>query len=359
VARTRPLLSLAVLATVLAATAGCSTSQESSTSAAGLAAPAQAPDAAADGSGGGGSAAGSTTAGSTAAGKDTTGNGSGSAAAPAVRQRVIRTAQVVVEVDGELAPAAARVRAAAEGIGGTVSSETTTYADAPIPLASQAPDTSPTEGDATSTAGPQKSAPTAHAGQSVLVLRVPEASLDRALSLITGQGGVGRELSRSATAEDVTGDLADLGSRVATQRASVDRIRALLAKATSLQQVVLLESEVTKRESDLEALQARQAALADRADLATLTVDLRTTAAVAKVEPAKEKNAFLQGLDSGWRALVASLTVVLTVVGALLPLAVVVALVGGPVLWFLRRRRRPARAVPAASPISPSAGAGS
>jgi hypothetical protein len=176
------------------------------------------------------------------------------------------------------------------------------------------------------------------------------------MALISGPGGVGKEISRAATAQDVTGDLADLQSRVATQRASVARIRALLAKAGSLRDVVLLESEVTKREAELEALQARQAALADRADLATLTVDLRTSVAAAAVR-AEERSAFLTGLDGGWQALVASTGVVLTILGGLLPFAVVAALVGVPVLVLLRRRRR-ATVKPAAAPPAPAPGAG-
>jgi hypothetical protein len=283
----------------------------------------------------------------------------GAAPAAVVEQRVIRTAQVVVRVDGELAPAAAKVRAIAQGLGGTVASETTTFADAGDPGATTSrSDPSAGSGGGSSAASPSASAgapgAAAHPGQSLLVLRVPESSLGQALAQITGSAGVGKELSRSATAQDVTGDLADLQSRVATQRASVERIRALLGKAGSLRDVVLLESEVTKREADLEALEARRAALADRADLATLTVDLRTAAAVV---PAREKkrNAFLEGLDSGWQALMASMTVVLTVLGALLPLAIVVVLVGGPLLWVLRRRRRPA---PPPAP-APSPGAGS
>ena len=188
----------------------------------------------------------------------------------------------------------------------------------------------------------------AQPGESVLVLRVPTDALDRALTLLTGAAGVGKELSRAATSQDVTGDLADLQSRVATQRASVARVRALLAQATSLQQVVTIESEVTKRESDLEAAQARQAALADRADLATLTIDLRTPSVVPP--PPSRPNAFLDGLGSGWHAVTASTTVVLTVLGALLPIAVVAAVLGVPVLWWLRRRRgiRPLAPPPAA-----------
>jgi hypothetical protein len=244
--------------------------------------------------------------------------------------RVVRTAQVIVQVDGELSAAAARVRAVAQSVGGSVTNETTTYADT---------------GDTTAKPG--------RPGQSVLVLRVPTDAVDRTLSLITGSAGVGKELSRSATSQDVTADLADLQSRVATQRASVARVRALLAQATSLQQVVSIESEVTKRESDLEAAEARRAALADRADLATLTVDLRTPAVVPP--PPGRPNPFLDGLASGWHAVTASTAVVLTVLGALLPVAVVLAALGAPVLWWLRRRRRVGPPV-APPPVAPDPG---
>ncbi len=271
----------------------------------------------------------------------------------AVTPRVVRTATIQVQVEGDLAAAAARVRAVAQSLQGTVSSETTTYADAGD--GEGLPGTAGASGaGAPEPVGPAASAtgrtPAARPGESVLVLRVPEGSLDRALTLIAGPGGVGEELSRSATAQDVTADLADLESRVATQRASVTRVRALLAKASSLQDVVTLEAEVTKRESDLEAAEARRAALADQADLATLTVDLRTPRAVGVA--AQQPNAFLDGLRSGWRALTATTTVILTVLGALLPIVVAVVVVGGPVAWWLRRRRGPSRPAAATSPAA-------
>ena len=349
VPRTRLPLALAVSTALALTLTGCSASGSSngSSGAASDAATDSAPPAAAEAGGSGGAKA---------PGSQQSQTQAGYAPATVVQQRVIRSAHVVVRVDGELAPAAAKVRAIAQGLGGTVASETTALADAGDPGTT----TDGSDANARSGAGSPAASSTlpgipaaAHPGQSLLVLRVPESSLGQALAQITGSAGVGKELSRSASAQDVTGDLADLQSRVATQRASVQRIRALLGKAGSLQDVVLLESEVTKREADLEALEARRAALADRADLATLTVDLRTAAAVVP-GPEKKQNAFLQGLDSGWQALTASMTVILTVLGALLPLAIVLVLVGGPVLWVLRRRRR--QAPPPAPAPSPGAG---
>ena len=61
--------------------------------------------------------------------------GKGTAGTPATLAGVqlIRTANVVIQVD-PLATSAARVRAVAQSVGGTVSSEVTAYPDAPAPI---------------------------------------------------------------------------------------------------------------------------------------------------------------------------------------------------------------------------------
>jgi hypothetical protein len=250
-------------------------------------------------------------------------------------RRIVRTAEITVEVD-QLATPAARIRQAAVDLGGFVSTETTGYAAPGAPVTT------------TDSAG-KEATRQALTGQSVLVLRIPEPKLTQALDRAAG---VGKELSRSSSAEDVTGDIADLTSRTATQKASVARVRQLLAGAKTLQEIVLLESELTKRESELEALQARLATLANRADLATLTVVLQTPA----VQEPQEDNRFVKGLRNGWNALLDSTGVLITLVGALLPFALVGALVGLP-LWRLARtrRRRPTQpTAPLPMPLAPT-----
>jgi hypothetical protein len=176
----------------------------------------------------------------------------------------------------------------------------------------------------------------------MIVLRVPEPTLNDALAAVSALPG-GKVLSQTSSTQDVTGDVADLTSRVASKRASLDRVRALMTRATSLQDVVSLESELARRQADLEALESRLKTLNSQADLATLTVRLRTrTASSASQEP---KTGFLAGLKAGWHALQASTTATLTLLGALLPVAAVLALPGWLLLRHLRRgdRRRLAR----------------
>jgi hypothetical protein len=51
------------------------------------------------------------------------------------------------------------------------------------------------------------------------------------------------------------------------------------------------------------------------------------------------KTGFVGGLGSGWDAFTASVSGLLTAIGAVLPFAVFFALLAAPVVWWLRRRR--------------------
>jgi Domain of unknown function (DUF4349) len=329
---TRRIIAIPMLAMALGL-AACSGGTSSSTSAAGKAVdqPARAAEAAAPSA---------TSAASGAA-------AGGAAALPSPQVALVKTADLVVEVT-DLKGSAARVRALAEGVGGTVSSETTSYsAQVPAPTATAAT-TDPT--------GNTPPPTTVQPGESVLVLRIPVAVMD---STIERAASIGKELSRTSSSQDVTADLADLGSRVKSQQASVDRVRALMAQADSLQNVVLLESELSRRQSDLDALAARQSALAGRAALSTLTVTLRTPEVKQPAAATDDGNGFVAGLRKGWNAVVVSTGIVLLVLGALLPVLVVAALIGVPVWWIARRRTArpptPGTPLPAAPPSTPAA----
>ncbi len=115
-------------------------------------------------------------------------------------------------------------------------------------------------------------------------------------------------------------------SRLKTQQASVDRIRALIASTTSIAQIVSLEDELTSRESDLESMEAQLRTLTDLTSLSTITVNLLGPEANVTVPPTPKKTGFLAGLTSGWHGFVASLGVLLTVIGALLPFAIVIGI---------------------------------
>ncbi|MFG2065479.1 DUF4349 domain-containing protein [Micromonospora tulbaghiae] len=187
--------------------------------------------------------------------------------------------------------------------------------------------------------------------RAALTLRVPA---DRFSAVIDRLAGLGRQERREIRTEDVTEQVVDLDARIATQRARVESARKLLARATSVDELVRLENEVGTRQADLASLEARKRRLADLTSLSTITVTfLGQDASTAEEE---SDLGFLAGLGGGWTAFLASARVLLTVLGAVLPFAVVI----GVPLWLLllwRRRVRARRTPPPgpnpAAPVPP------
>lgn len=246
------------------------------------------------------------------------------AEADAAKTHVIRTATLSVEVKS-VTKALAEARSVAVDAGGVIEDETTERVD--------------------------DSYTTSH-----VVLRVPEAEYD---SVLTELAGTGKLLSRTANAKDVTEQVVDVNSRIATQRASVNRVRKLMDQAQDITDVVALESQLNTRQAELESLLAKQASLADRTTMATVTLDLSEW---AKEEKADEDDGpgFLDALGGGWDAFVSVLRWIVVVLAAILPFVVALAVlfvlwrVFGVRLTALRARRTPV-VEPAAAPApSPS-----
>ena len=185
-------------------------------------------------------------------------------------------------------------------------------------------------------AGGVVAAETTTATTSTTTYRVPPQRFD---AVLDGMGRLGKELDRRRSVDDVTEEVADVESRLATQRASVARVRALLAEAKSLAEIVTVEAEVAKREAALESLQARARALSGQVDLATVTLQLVEREKDAKKAEEDDDTGFLTGLEAGWGAFAASVLVVLTALGALLPFLIVLLPVAA-VAFVLRSRRR-------------------
>jgi hypothetical protein len=175
--------------------------------------------------------------------------------------------------------------------------------------------------------------------QATVVLRVPSARFASVLDALN-RGLDGKEESRAVKAEDVTDQIVDLDARVATAQASVDRVRALMAKAQSLSEVVSLESELSRREANLNSLLQRRTKLADLADLSTITVVLLGPQAKTAKPAKRHESGFVAGLKAGWNAFTGSLVVLLTIAGALLPWLVAIGLVALGVIIPLRRTGR-------------------
>jgi hypothetical protein len=257
--------------------------------------------------------------------------GSGTAANPvtaanlaANQESLARRATIALQVKN-IGQAVAKVRATTATAQGIVLAENIGTANSNAPLADSARVTATTYGEIT--------------------ISVPSTELDRVIAEL---GSVGTVIRSTSSSENVGGQIVDTASRLETMRVSVERVRAFLEDAKDLNQIVAMEAELTRRQSDVEALEAQLASLKGSVARSPIQISL-TTEPNAIVEQTDDAG-FLVGLKGGWDAFTGSATVLLTVVGAMLPFLVLFALMGLPVWWFLRRRR-PVNPSPAALPL--------
>lgn len=168
-----------------------------------------------------------------------------------------------------------------------------------------------------------------------LELRVPSQHFGAAMDAISGLGTL---VDRSRTSEDVTTQVIDINARVRSQKLSLARIQALLDRAESLNQVISIESQLSRRQAELESLEQQQKYLADQTAESTISVYL-TLADDGTAQEDDEAGGFSAGLRDGWDAFRSTTTGVLQGLGALLPFGVVAAVIGVPAGLAWRRRR--------------------
>jgi hypothetical protein len=184
------------------------------------------------------------------------------------------------------------------------------------------------------------------------VLRVPAAALDGLLDRVVDLAEPGTPVERSAAVVDATEEVVDLDARVASQRAVVERVRGLLAGATTLGDVIAVESELARREAELDSLTARLTALRDRVALSTLTVSLDGPDEPAPVAPDAPVG-FLDGLAAGTEGLLALGRGAGALLGFALPFVPLLAVTAAVVLAAGRRARRRRPAPPDPGPAAP------
>src|SRR6185437_5025002 len=229
----RRLLAVAAVPSVIliAAVAGCS-GTSSSSSAAEFGAAAAAPSAA--GAAAGGAAAGSSSSSSVKNGLAASG-AAGSRSGVAAKyvpagQRLIYTAQLTVRA-ANVSSAISRATSIVSAAGGYVSTENASSGQG-----------KPSQASATVT------------------FKIPVAAYDTTLAALSG-GGLGTQLSLSQQAQDVTQQVADVGSRVASDQAAIAQLRSLLKHAGDVSSLLSVQNQINSQESDLESMLAQQNAL--------------------------------------------------------------------------------------------------
>ena len=170
-----------------------------------------------------------------------------------------------------------------------------------------------------------------------LVLQVPQPSFTDLLDRVEQ---IGRVTSESSTSTDVTGQYVDLQARISALQASRQQYLTILSKATSIGDILSVQSQLDTIQSQIEQLQGQLDLLNSQTSYATLTVSLSPQGHPVPPPPvpssgiAKAWNDSVHGFTSGfeWLVRIAGRTLfVLILITALV--------VAGRWAWRMSRRR--------------------
>jgi hypothetical protein len=102
-------------------------------------------------------------------------------------------------------------------------------------------------------------------------LRAPAALYD---TLLAGISGIGKVLSRSESAEDVTLRFYDIDGRLETKREILKTFRGYLGKAENIGEIMTVEKRIAELQNEIDWLGSELAELSNLVDYAAINVEL-------------------------------------------------------------------------------------
>lgn len=172
-----------------------------------------------------------------------------------------------------------------------------------------------------------------------MVLRIPTAQFGDAMEALQSIDSAELE-SATSSEDDVTTQLIDTQTRLAAQRRSIARITVLFDRAQSIREIMTIESELSRRQADLDSLQHQAAYLRGQSSLSTIVVSVDEIPVKAAPKEKADQSGFVAGLSAGWDALAGFAVALATAFGALLPWLVVLGILGPPAYLLVRSIRR-------------------
>jgi len=128
----------------------------------------------------------------------------------------------------------------------------------------------------------------------VMVLEVPQRSFD---ALVTQVQKAGRATSVVTSSSDVTSQYVDLRARISAAEASRQQYLAIMSKATTISNILAVQSQLNNLQSQIEQLQGQLNVLNNATTYGTLTVSLTETGQQNNVT--KPKSGFAKAWHDG------------------------------------------------------------
>jgi Domain of unknown function (DUF4349) len=169
-----------------------------------------------------------------------------------------------------------------------------------------------------------------------ITLKIPVPAYQGVLAQLSSPA-LGKQLAMQQQATDVTQEVANVNSLVASEQDAITALQGLLKQAASVTGLLQVQQQISADESTLNSLIAQQSALDHQTSYATVTMTLQSPVVKVGHKKATAHHGFAAGLAAGWRALKHAAVAAATALGAALPFLVVIAVLGG--IGYASRRR--------------------
>ena len=164
-----------------------------------------------------------------------------------------------------------------------------------------------------------------------LWVRIPVDALDDTLASIEALGVLE---SKSLNNSDVTLQVVDLDARIGVLESSIEKLRALQDQAATTAELIEVETALSDRQAELDSLNSQRNYLTDQVQYASIGVQLSSP----DVAPEREPGGFLDGIISGWNAMIAFFAGTIVFFGFIVPWFALLA-GAGLVVWLVYRWR--------------------
>jgi hypothetical protein len=149
-------------------------------------------------------------------------------------------------------------------------------------------------------------------------------------------------LSQSASTQDVSESYYDNAGRLKTQQIKLERLQALLAKASKMEDIITLEDAISQTEQEIDSLSGELRHVDALVDYASVSVSLQEVYRLSNTEEPVEgfSARFATALRSGWEGFLAGMQELLVALAYSWAWLVILLLAVLVVLGIVRRRRR-------------------
>ena len=131
-----------------------------------------------------------------------------------------------------------------------------------------------------------------------ITIRVPSSGFNSALEALRGMAVEVQHESTSG--QDVTEEYVDLSARLENLEATAERVRSFLDDTETVEEALAVNQELSRLESDIEAMKGRLQFLSQSASFSTITVDLTPDIVAQPIETAgwRPARVFRSAVDS-------------------------------------------------------------